>query len=117
MIKLSGYEPYVDIDIIETGLRPGEKLYEELLVKTDTLTKTQNALIFIEKDTPLSTEELNRRLTLLRDAIATGDDEAAREALHEAVTTYKTPEEINADAMSAKEIKMLYEQNKKTYQE
>ena len=40
MVRLSGYEPYRDIDIIETGLRPGEKLYEELLVKTEELGKT-----------------------------------------------------------------------------
>jgi FlaA1/EpsC-like NDP-sugar epimerase len=109
MIKLSGYEPYVDIDIIETGLRPGEKLYEELLVKTEKLTKTKNALIFIEKDTPVPTKELNRRLALLRDAVDAGDDEAAREALREAVTTFKTPEEINAEAMKAEEIKMAEE--------
>ena len=112
MIRLSGYEPYTDIDIIETGLRPGEKLYEELLVKTETLTKTQNALIFIEKDTPISTDELNRRLALLREATDACDDEAAREALHEAVTTFKTPEEVNANAMKAEEIKMAEESAK-----
>ena len=106
MIKLSGYEPYTDIDIIETGLRPGEKLYEELLVKTEKLTKTQNALIFIEKDTPVSVKELERCLTLLKNAVDAGDDEAAREALREAVPTFKTPEEINADAMKSEEIKM-----------
>lgn len=47
MIKLSGAH---DIEIVETGLRPGEKLFEELLIKSDTLTKTDNDLIFIEKD-------------------------------------------------------------------
>ena len=109
MIRLSGYEPYKDIDIIETGLRPGEKLYEELLVKTETLTKTKNSLIFIEKDTPLSPEEIERRLTLLRNAVEAGDDEAAREALREAVDTFKTPEEVNADAMKSDEIKMAEE--------
>ena len=55
MIKLSGAH---DIEIVETGLRPGEKLYEELLMNSDTLTKTDNDLIFIEKDTPLSKEEI-----------------------------------------------------------
>ena len=112
MIKLSGYEPYKDIDIIETGLRPGEKLYEELLVKTETLTKTKNSLIFIEKDTPISPEEIERRLTLLRNAVEAGDDEAAREALREAVDTFKTPEEVNADAMKSDEIKMAEEGSK-----
>ena len=40
--KLSGYEPDVDIPVVYTGLRPGEKLYEELLINTETLTKTEN---------------------------------------------------------------------------
>ena len=109
MIRLSGYEPYNDIDIIETGLRPGEKLYEELLVKTETLTKTKNALIFIEKDTPISSEELEAKLDLLRRAVNSGDDEVAREALRETVSTFKTPEEINAEAMKSDEIKMAEE--------
>ncbi|MBQ8849444.1 MAG: polysaccharide biosynthesis protein [Clostridia bacterium] len=106
MIKLSGYEPYKDIDIIETGLRPGEKLYEELLVKTEKLTKTKNSLIFIEKDHPVSPDVLSKKLALLRIAVERGDDEAAREALREAVSTFKTPEEVNADASQSDEIKM-----------
>ena len=56
MIKLSGVR---NIEILETGLRPGEKLYEELLVKTEVLDKTDNSLIFIERDTPLTDEEIS----------------------------------------------------------
>ena len=52
MIRLSGLIPYQDIDIIEIGLRPGEKLYEELLIQTECLDKTANDLIFIERDPP-----------------------------------------------------------------
>jgi len=106
MIRLSGYEPYEDIDIIETGLRPGEKLYEELLVKSEELDKTENSLIFIERDEPISQNELDEKLSLLRHALDHGDDEAAREALREAVPTFKTPEEVNAEAMNTEEIKM-----------
>lgn len=92
MIKLSGAH---DIEIIETGLRPGEKLYEELLMNSDTLTKTDNDLIFIEKDTPLSKEAINEKLEILRNAIESEDDNDAREALRSVVPTFRRPEEIN----------------------
>lgn len=92
MIKLSGAH---DIEIIETGLRPGEKLYEELLMNSDTLTKTDNDLIFIEKDTPLSKEEIDEKLEVLRNAIESEDDNDAREALRSVVPTFRRPEEIN----------------------
>lgn len=92
MIKLSGAH---DIEIIETGLRPGEKLYEELLIKSDTLTKTDNDLIFIEKDTPLSKEVINEKLQVLQKAIENEDDNDAREALRSVVPTFRRPEEIN----------------------
>lgn len=92
MIKLSGAH---DIEIVETGLRPGEKLYEELLMKSQTLTKTDNDLIFIEKDTPLSKEEIDEKLEVLRNAIESEDDNDAREALRSVVPTFRRPEEIN----------------------
>ena len=104
MIKLSGLEPFRDIDIIETGLRPGEKLYEELLVKSETLRKTDNDLIFIEKDEPISMEDLQERLDILRAAIRSNDDETVRAAMRRVVPTYKTPEEVNCKAAQAAEM-------------
>ena len=95
MIRLSGVH---GVQIIETGLRPGEKLYEELLVKTEELDKTENSMIFIERDTALSEEEISRRLALLQDACDTGDDDMAREALRKAVPTFRKPEEVNREA-------------------
>lgn len=92
MIKLSGAH---DIEIVETGLRPGEKLYEELLINSQTLTKTDNDLIFIEKDTPLSKEEIDEKLEVLKNAIESEDDNVAREALRSVVPTFRRPEEIN----------------------
>lgn len=104
MIKLSGLEPFRDVDIIETGLRPGEKLYEELLVKSETLHKTDNDLIFIEKDEPISMEDLANRLQLLREALASNDDETVRAAMRKVVPTYRTPEEVNCKADQSAEM-------------
>ena len=110
MIRLSGYEPYRDIEIREIGLRPGEKLYEELLIKSETLTKTDNKLIFIERDAPLTTDEIAEKLRILHDAVETEDDDKVREALHRAVPTFKTPEEVNAEAMNTNEMKIVKEE-------
>lgn len=95
MIRLSGLKPYKDIDIIETGLRPGEKLYEELLVRTEELDKTENNLIFIERDTPISMEELKEKLRVLNEACETGDNNLVRETLRKVVPTFRRPEEVN----------------------
>ena len=103
MIRLSGAQ---GIEIVETGLRPGEKLYEELLVKTEELDKTDNSLIFIEKDAPLPKEEIDRKLAVLQDAVASNDDDMARKALKRVVPTYRSPEEVNAMAEQAEEMKM-----------
>lgn len=95
MIRLAGYEPYKDIDIQEIGLRPGEKLYEELLMKTEELDKTDNNMIFIERDMPLTGEQLMEKLILLKKATETDKDDYVREVLHQVVPTFRTPEEIN----------------------
>mgnify|MGYP002319271129 FL=1 len=94
MIRLSGVQ---GIQILETGLRPGEKLFEELLVKTEELDKTDNSMIFIEKDTALSEGELKEKLQILREACDTGDDLIAKEALRSVVPTFKRPEEVNKE--------------------
>lgn len=92
MIRLSGVH---GIEIVETGLRPGEKLYEELLVKTEELDKTDNSMIFIERDAALSKEEIGKKLEVLRAACDMGDDQKAKEALRSVVPTFKKPETIN----------------------
>lgn len=114
MIRLSGVH---GVQIIETGLRPGEKLYEELLVKTEELDKTENSMIFIERDTALSEEEISRRLALLQDACDIGDDDMAREALRKAVPTFRKPEEVNreADLKEKAEEKDSYKLKKSGY--
>lgn len=99
MIRLSGFEPYVDIDIVETGLRKGEKLYEELLIKTEELDKTQNSKIFIERDVPLTMEQIERNLSVLSEAVKTMDDAAAKHALKTIVPTFLDPAEVNGKAV------------------
>lgn len=102
MIRLSGVP---DIEIIETGLRPGEKLYEELLVKTEELDQTENSLIFIERDVPMHQEEIIAKLQILADACATGDNDKVREALHRVIPTYRRPEEVNETAEQTEEMR------------
>jgi FlaA1/EpsC-like NDP-sugar epimerase len=113
MIRLSGLVPYRDIDIVETGLRPGEKLYEELLIKTETLDKTENNMIFIEKDTPLTREEVEEKLDILRTVVAEHNGEIAAEAVTEAmkqvVPTFRDPSAVNKTAAKASEMRLVKE--------
>lgn len=97
MIRLSGVQ---GIEVLETGLRPGEKLYEELLVKTEELDKTSNSMIFIERDTPLSEREINDKLEVLKIVCDRGNDLEAKEALRSVVPTFKRPEDLNKEIAS-----------------
>ena len=99
MIRLSGVE---GIEIVETGLRPGEKLYEELLVKTEELDKTENSMIFIERDTALSQEEIEEKMRILREACDSGDNLIAKQAMRKVVPTFKSPEEVNCHVANEK---------------
>ena len=100
MIRLSGVE---EIEIVETGLRPGEKLYEELLVKTEELDKTENSMIFIERDTALSQEEIEEKMQILREACDSGDNLIAKQAMRKVVPTFKSPEEVNCHVANEKQ--------------
>jgi FlaA1/EpsC-like NDP-sugar epimerase len=113
MVKLSGLHPYIDIDIIETGLRPGEKLYEELLIKTEKLSTTENKMIFIEKDTPLSRKEVDEKLDALRAVVKECENEISAKKITDTmkalVPTFRSPEEVNSTAQSAEEMKNVRE--------
>ena len=110
MIRLSGLIPYKDIDIIEIGLRPGEKLYEELLIKTETLRKTANKKIFIEHDTPLSRSEVDEKIAILKEAADEADrhfnSECIKTAMKRAIPSYRDPEKVNSEALQTEEMKM-----------
>ena len=87
LIRLSGYEPDVDIPIIFTGLRPGEKLYEELLMDEEGLQDTPNKLIHIGKPIEFDMERFEEQLEELYP-IANQDGDRIREAVMKIVTTY-----------------------------
>jgi len=95
LIRLSGYTPYRDIDIVETGLRPGEKLYEELLIASRNVTKTENDKIFVEQLPAITREELLDKLEVMKQALEDPTPGAIRAALHRVVPTFYEPEELN----------------------
>lgn len=104
MIEMAGYKEGTDIEIIETGLRPGEKLYEELLVKDEHLAKTDNEKIFIEEDKPITFDELNQKLSVLQKAMDLQSNRIAKAALHEVVPTFKDPSETNGGIKISEQI-------------
>ena len=106
MIRLSGLEPYRDIDIIETGLRPGEKLYEELLIKTEELDKTENEMIFVERDRPLEREKIQEILDKIEKAMESQSNRVVKRALMDCIPTYHTPDEVNEKAISSEEMRL-----------
>lgn len=88
MIRLSGLEPYKDIDIKITGLRPGEKLYEERLMEEEGMQRTANEMISIGK--PLEIDEKNLFDKINRLYIeAYNETDKMKELVHELVPTYK----------------------------
>lgn len=90
LIRLSGYEPNKDIKIELTGLRPGEKLYEELLMSEEGLTKTQSTLIYIGKPTSFEWGTLLESLRMLGEMVREEgfSDDEIRQAVHRIVPTY-----------------------------
>ena len=88
LIKLSGYEPDVDIKIEYTGLRPGEKLYEELLMKEEGLQNTPNNLIHIGKPIELDEATFFNKLTNLKEAVYR-ETRGVRLLVKDIVPTYK----------------------------
>lgn len=99
LIRLSGKTPYKDIAITEIGLRPGEKLYEEMLMSSETLSATANKKIFIEQQRPIPRETIAEEIAAFSREI---EDGAASEKLvallHGFVPTFRTPEEVNSAA-------------------
>ncbi len=92
MIRLSGFEPDVDIAVVYSGLRPGEKLYEELLMGEEGLTKTSNDLIYIGHKIDFDNELLYRELDALKQ-LREGQEDTLRHRIKTLVPTYVLPAE------------------------
>lgn len=88
LIKLSGYQPYKDIDIKFTGLRPGEKLYEELLLNEEGLQKTPNKKIFIGKQVQIDTDSFLIKLKQLINAAENNQTELILALLKEFIPNF-----------------------------
>jgi FlaA1/EpsC-like NDP-sugar epimerase len=95
LIRMYGKIPYKDVEIRFTGLRPGEKIREELLMDEEGLKKTDNKLIFIGNQIDIDPECFIQKLRKLKNAASENDEEAAVQALHDIVPTFVTPEEFN----------------------
>ena len=87
LIRMSGHKPDEDIKIVYTGLRPGEKLYEEKLMAEEGLKRTENDLIHIGCPIPFDTDEFLGELDDLMEAAYKNRDDI-RERVQKVVTTY-----------------------------
>ncbi|MEG1311763.1 MAG: nucleoside-diphosphate sugar epimerase/dehydratase [Romboutsia sp.] len=88
LIRLSGLEPNKDIKLKVTGLRPGEKLYEELLMSEEGLTDTSHEKIYIGKPTYMSMDILQSKFDALREVLKENDNEKIKLMMEEIVPTY-----------------------------
>ncbi|MUT64775.1 nucleoside-diphosphate sugar epimerase/dehydratase [Paenibacillus sp. NEAU-GSW1] len=93
LIRLSGYEPNLDIDITFSGMREGEKLYEELLTNEEGLSSTKHNRIFIGRPAQLNRTELDFEIRKMEKVLAQHPDEI-RAVLQHLVPTYRNSETI-----------------------
>lgn len=110
LITLMGYKPYKDIDIVFTGLRPGEKLYEELLMNEEGLQKTSNEKIFIGHQVKIDIEKFSKELEKMRKICMTNDKQAVVDQLKVLVPTF------HHDEAYLKKIQAQAEEYKKEVQ-
>lgn len=100
LIRLSGFKPNEDVDIQITGLRPGEKLYEELLMKEEGLTNTNNKKIFIGKPETIEFKMLLKSLDYLKTVIDENNNGLLRNAIKNLVPTYRLNDDANREFMT-----------------
>ena len=114
LIRMYGKKPYEDVKIIFTGLRPGEKIKEELLMDEEGLKKTSNKLIFIGSQIQIDPDSFIDSLSMLRDAAQENNEQVAVEALHKMVPTFTTPEEFNSKTVITKNDYKDYDEHSRS---
>ena len=110
LIKLSGYEPNVDIQIKVTGLRPGEKLYEEILMEEEGLTQTQHDKIHVAKPMNIDIGMIEDKLEKLRVLLETAnneDKEKIKNTIKQIVPTFRDGEEVNQEKINKQHIEKV----------
>ena len=112
LIKLSGFEPDVDIQITYTGLRPGEKLYEEKLMAEEGLKKTENKLIHIGKPIPFNIEEFLRELEELAKASYENSDRIV-EMVEQMVPTFHPEKDQKKSNKTSNDVPEISSERKK----
>ena len=109
LIRMYGKEPYKDVEIKFTGLRPGEKIKEELLMNDEGLQKTSNKLIFIGKQIQIDEATFAAKLDELRNAAQKNNEKLAVSALHDMVPTFTTPEKFNSKELKNSKLENIVE--------
>ncbi|HHV99399.1 MAG TPA: polysaccharide biosynthesis protein [Clostridiaceae bacterium] len=94
LIRLSGFEPEKDIEIVFTGLRPGEKLYEELLLAEEGLMATKNNKIYVAQPVFTDLALLRKQIARLKDIIFSDEYEGISEYVQDMVPTYNKAQNI-----------------------
>ncbi len=99
LIKLAGLEPNVDIPIKITGVRPGEKLYEELLIKDQNLRNTEHKKIFVERPSGITEEQVKQKIKTLKSLVQTENVTLfqIKQTMKKVVPTYKEAKYVEKD--------------------
>ncbi len=97
LIRISGYTPGVDMEIKYTGLRDGEKLYEELLISEEGIQKTENDLIYIAKPMELDTDKLFKRVAYAKEIMETASAYDIVDIIKDLVPTFNPQNEAYKD--------------------
>jgi len=113
LIRLSGLEPDVDIKIEYTGLRAGEKLYEEKLMQEEGMRKTPNQLIHIGSPISFDTDVFLKELDHIMKVLYSGEDELVQELVMKTVTTYHPAGKFGSEEKGAEYEKQMKKINEK----